>query len=601
MNKGKKRMKPGPEVDSLLPEASSVLGKNSVFEFAKSNILAISLCSISLLVNLIVVCDYWNSPFSQVPAWDSEVYWKWAQEIAAGNWLGSIIFHQSPLYPYFLALLIVLFGKHLLLVYIVQAVFSATSAFLTYSIVKKIHQNKSIAFIAGLLFAFYGFQVFYSTKILSENLSILLMLLATRLILAVNKAVKPHVVIFAGVAFGLLLTAKPHLLIAIPFLLIYFYIVKEDLTIQELFCKVMMFLIPVILIVSTVTVRNYTVGKELVLISSNGGENFYIGNHQNANGMYTYVEGISPDIKFQNEDVNTIAQKATGRQMKRSEVSRFWFNQGKDFILSNPMQYLKLQLTKLKFIFSGAEVTNMYFHYFERANLTKSLAIPFINFYILFPLFLAGLCAAVSKWKSHFPLFVLVSINVLNLLIFFYDTRYMLLAMPYFIIFGATGLWSVLEWLRDVKSAKSLMKPVVFVLLLGVGLTAYIYSKDIDAIKPDSHLYLAMGDIYLELAKPDAALAAYRQSSHLNQGDWTPAFGAVKVCFQKGSKDLAAQLYSGAMPFLSDDFRKEISRDKNLDGVRAYIELKKSADKDYLAGLPSLLNPQSLLARIPET
>jgi 4-amino-4-deoxy-L-arabinose transferase-like glycosyltransferase len=83
---------------------------------------------------------------------------KWAQEIAAGNWLGNIIFHQAPLYPYFLALLMLLFGKHLFLVYLVQAVFSASSTLLVYSIAKKIQGSAAVGVIAGLLFAFYDFQ-----------------------------------------------------------------------------------------------------------------------------------------------------------------------------------------------------------------------------------------------------------------------------------------------------------------------------------------------------------------------------------------------------------------------------------------------------------
>ena len=34
---------------------------------------------------------------------DAQSYHAWAQEIAAGNWIGDDVFYQAPLYPYFFA------------------------------------------------------------------------------------------------------------------------------------------------------------------------------------------------------------------------------------------------------------------------------------------------------------------------------------------------------------------------------------------------------------------------------------------------------------------------------------------------------------------
>src|SRR5687768_13354729 len=41
---------------------------------------------------------------------------EWAQRIAAGDWLGSGVFYQAPLYPYFLAVLQFVFGHDLWLI-----------------------------------------------------------------------------------------------------------------------------------------------------------------------------------------------------------------------------------------------------------------------------------------------------------------------------------------------------------------------------------------------------------------------------------------------------------------------------------------------------
>ena len=52
---------------------------------------------------------------------DSAVYDLWAERIAGGDWLGTGVFYQDPLYPYFLAALYRTFGRDVLLVRLVQA------------------------------------------------------------------------------------------------------------------------------------------------------------------------------------------------------------------------------------------------------------------------------------------------------------------------------------------------------------------------------------------------------------------------------------------------------------------------------------------------
>ncbi|MDD5342912.1 MAG: glycosyltransferase family 39 protein, partial [Smithella sp.] len=180
----------------------------SISEVLKSNALPLILIVISLIVNMTVLADYCKSPFAKDPVWDANTYWKWAQEITSGNWLGSKIFHQTPLYPYFLSFFVLIFGKALIPIYLAQSLLSTGSALLVYSITKTISGKKVAGFIAGLLFVFYGMQVFYFTKILSECLSIFLMLLTTRLLLIEKPSTKQ--LISAGIAAGLLIIAKPY-------------------------------------------------------------------------------------------------------------------------------------------------------------------------------------------------------------------------------------------------------------------------------------------------------------------------------------------------------------------------------------------------------
>jgi len=577
----RKRTRPQTIYSWVTPKLIAVWWKH-FFAAIKSNAPLIAIFCISLAVNLFVLMDYSKSPFSKIPVWDADIYWKWAQRIAAGDFLGNTIFHQTPLYPYFLSLILLIFGKTLAPIYIVQAILGACSALLVCSITKRVSEIMGAGFISGILFAFYGMQVFYNTKILSECLSVFLLLLTTRLLLAETFSRK--LLITAGTTTGLLLIAKPHLMLAVPLTLLYLSFLEKHQHPNPrcLFTKLIQFLLPVIVLIAIVAMRNYAVGGDFVLISSNGGENFYIGNHKNAGGVYAPVEGISQDIEYQNEDVNALAEQKTGYRMKRSEVSSYWFRQGVAFILHHQKEYLKLEWTKLMCIFSGAERSTMYHLYFEKKNITKSYSIPLVNFYLLFPLFLSGFLLALLRWKRYVIVFAFLLVNMLNILVFFFDTRFMLLVMPYWIILGGVAAWNIGKSVITAGVVKTLLRPVSIFLIFATALTAFIYSSDAKVKKPDGQMYLALGYINLNLNDLDAALKAYSQSSCLNMNDWMPAFGVSQVLYRKGNKKAAAQLYNDAFRNLSDDFKKLVLRDNDLNPIREYIVLHESVVSNSL-------------------
>ena len=65
-------------------------------------------------------------------AGDGRTYDEWAQRIAAGDWLGSGVFYQAPLYPYFLGALQITFGHNLWAIRIVQVLLGSLSCVLIY-------------------------------------------------------------------------------------------------------------------------------------------------------------------------------------------------------------------------------------------------------------------------------------------------------------------------------------------------------------------------------------------------------------------------------------------------------------------------------------
>src|SRR5512145_565389 len=67
------------------------------------------------------------SPFLEVRLGDAATYDKWARGIAAGDWLGSEVFFQAPLYPYLLGTIYATLGDDPLLVRGLQCVLSAAA------------------------------------------------------------------------------------------------------------------------------------------------------------------------------------------------------------------------------------------------------------------------------------------------------------------------------------------------------------------------------------------------------------------------------------------------------------------------------------------
>ena len=89
-----------------------------------------------LTAALVVRLAHWwavrDEPFFAWLAMDSQEYDRWAQGIAAGDWLGSQVFFQAPLYPYALGALYAVFGHHLAAVYLAQILLAVAGIWALY-------------------------------------------------------------------------------------------------------------------------------------------------------------------------------------------------------------------------------------------------------------------------------------------------------------------------------------------------------------------------------------------------------------------------------------------------------------------------------------
>ncbi|MBN1309071.1 MAG: glycosyltransferase family 39 protein [Chitinispirillaceae bacterium] len=526
---------------------------------------------ISILLNLIILSAYRQSPFATFLLWDAAHYWDWALKIADGQWIGNTVFHQPPLYPYLLAAFIKIFGQTLTPVYLFQSVLSAGTAALVAHLTGRVTGSNRTGLVAGMLYAFYGMQLFYAFKVLSECVAAFLLVLVVWLLLSEHNRLRTFA---AGASMGAVLLVKPNFLLAVPFLAVFFFIRKPDLPFAVKSRQTLGFLITCAVLVFPATVLNYIAAKEFVLVSVNGGENFYLGNNERANGTYVPIKGISGDIAFQNADVVSAAQwKNSGKSMSRAEVSQFWFRKAVAWITDHPVDYLRLEWTKFLNMFSGVELSNQYLLSFEKNRTTGMFNAAPVNFYLLFPLFCTGCIATAIYLKRFFPLIVLLGVNYITMMIFFVDERFRVITMPFFIAISAAGAVNIVtSVLRRKGATHSIEKPQLIVVVAGLLLLAGIYTRDRRFPGQEWRMEMALGDICYGKGEIDTALDYYVKASSLNKTNCMPAFMVSKAMFAKGYRDVAAQLYRNTIRTVSDDERKTILRDPDFNDLRRYVE-----------------------------
>ena len=116
--------------------------------------------AIALVIRLIHVLELRSAPFFELLMGDAASYNAWAQQIAAGDWVGKDVFYQAPLYPYFLGLIYTIFNSSLMTVRVCQAIIGALSCVLIANTGKNLF-SKSAGILAGFILAFYGPAIFF--------------------------------------------------------------------------------------------------------------------------------------------------------------------------------------------------------------------------------------------------------------------------------------------------------------------------------------------------------------------------------------------------------------------------------------------------------
>ncbi|MBV9463961.1 MAG: glycosyltransferase family 39 protein [Verrucomicrobiae bacterium] len=388
------------------------------------------------------MAQVWRSPVFELLVGDGFVYDRWAERIASGDWLGRSVFYQSPLYPYFMAVLYAIFGHAPGVVRVAQAILSS-AACAALARAGGLFAPRFGGKWAGVLLALYGPALFFDAIIQKASLDLFLTCATLWTVAEAWVEGKPRWSFAAGVACGLLALNRENALLLVPLIPAGFAIFDRERAIPRMrmasWC-----LLGSACVLLPVGARNAVVGGEFHLTTSQFGPNFYIGNRPGADGLYHPLRTGRGSALLEQTDATELAEQALGRKLGPREVSDFWTEQTIRGIEKQPGAWAKLMLRKAVLVWNAREIPDSEdpILYRERSWILRSLSTVW-NFAVLAPLAAAGLFAT-WNWRRLWPVYVMLAGLWFSLALFFLFARYRFPLVPPLLV-GAAVLPAALR------------------------------------------------------------------------------------------------------------------------------------------------------------
>ena len=400
-----------------------------------------------LAVALALRVGHWlavrTAPFVGELIVDSKEYDAWARQIANGDWLGSQVLFQAPLYPYLLASVYSLVGRSLDAVYLLQIVLSVSGVWALFRAAQLMGGDRIGIFTASLA-AIYGPFLFYDVQILKESLAVTAMCFLLWAIAEARLQSRPSNWLVTGVLLGILVLLRENAFLLTPVLLA--LVLRRGDTLRPALLRGGALLLGLVLTLIPVAVRNGWVGGDFTPTTSQGGVNFYIGNNAEADGTYVPVVPGKQIPSLERQESIRLAEAAVGRKLSAAEASSYWMKQALNWIGSHPLDYLELQARKLGMFWSWYEWPDSVDYYWIRSQ-SPVFRLPLIEFSTISLLSIAGLWVLWRRARlgAFAPAWSIGLGWMLATIAFFLFSRYRLPGIPTLMVLSAVPLVAVYE------------------------------------------------------------------------------------------------------------------------------------------------------------
>jgi len=412
---------------------------------------------LALVIRAIYLWQMRHAPVSSLLLGDAQSYDTWAQEISSGSWLGDQVFYQAPFYPYFLAIIYTVFGRDFFIVRIIQmAIGIASCLFLARA--GRYFFSKKTGIITGLITAIYPTAVFFDSLIQKAALGFFFMSVFLYLVAQTIHDPKGKWWIWIGVILGCMGLTRENALILMPVILFWLFIYFRKLPLKKTVGWSLLLICGFTIILVPVGLRNKIVGGDFVLTTSQFGSNLYIGNNEDSDGRYRPLRPDRGDWKFERQDATELAEKAMGKTLSPSEVSRYWVGRTVSYIKSETVQWIGLMGKKWLLVWNAVEVSDAESQY---AHTTWSAVLKWLGFFfhfgVLFPLAVFGICVTWQQRRQLWGLYLILFSFASSVAVFYVFSRYRFPMVGVILLFAAAGLAGYREFFREKKIHTILM------------------------------------------------------------------------------------------------------------------------------------------------
>lgn len=425
---------PSPPTDSRL------------LRFAKW--LPFCLFFLTLATRILVLHRFFETPFFSPDSGDAAFYNEWALRILDGQFSDGQAFYGLPGYAWLLAGIYAVFGYTPYVPALLQCFVEAATAVIVFRIGSCLFPGGPKAMATGTLAA-----VAWTFFIPAQAFSIVLM-----------PTCYVALAFWGLVLWALRVSEDGSRSIWVPWAWMGLIV-----GVTSMFVATIFFVLPVILFASARTLRwprtvaaagvlisgvllgcspcwihNYLFAKEPVLLSAHSGINFYVGNNPEATGYPKIPAGLRSDQEGMLKDSILVAERKTGRNLRRFEVSRFWSENAKEFIQNNPGKWLQLMALKVRNLFNGYQYDDLSLIALLRSQRIILFGVGFgiLAAFAIPGAFLLPFVARRSLWVSAAVLLYLGA-----LLPVFVTERYRLPAAPGLAVLAAGGLVALAQFI----------------------------------------------------------------------------------------------------------------------------------------------------------
>jgi Tfp pilus assembly protein PilF len=499
------------------------------------------LFAVSLSLRLAYALLHTRSIYFNHPILDSLWIHQWATALAAGEGSPPEAFFRAPLYPYLVGGVYRLFGPHPWIMGVVQHVIGAVSVVLLYRVGTAV-AGRTVGWIAGWLLSFYWIAVFFEGELLIVTLATALGLAFADRLLAAGRSGSWIAYGVAGLVLGLAAIARPNFLVWVPIAIGAPFVWRRGRPLAAAAAA----LIGVSLAVAPVTIRNAVVGGDPVLIASQGGLNFHVGNGAGADGKTARAPGaIGPtrrDIaaaRFRDNVTlagSQIAERDEGRQLRPSEVSVYWFQKTWKYVQQNPMRATGLLFRKCAYLLNGFEVGDN--KDLREAQREKPwIYALFVRLVWVMPFAVVGLVWVVFRRFKKCYIIVLLMISYgASIVLFFVNARMRLPMVPWVFLLAAVGLavgWErvtrrslpdELRWRGGGRDARVWLGALAAGVLVSVP---KVWGVGEEAGR--AGFRMNRGTLLIESGDCAGALSAFREAASIDPGMLEAHFGEARA------------------------------------------------------------------------